>query len=370
MGRRPSIDAPSAAPMKPDSLIGVSMIRPRPNSATSPFVAPRDPPIPAALSNSGMPAPPARLSPMWKTFGSLRISCFSVSLIASRNVSILSTRCHLIRRIRVFERFLRTGHRGLQRFGEGGIDLLMDLCFDLGEFLHSRYAVRGHESGKLLDGIFLFLQPKVLLGLVLRRAVLVIAVDPPTLCVDQRLPFSPSRPLDCPLRRRENLEEVAAINRFPGDRVPDGPVGYILRRITVEDGCILGISVVLADVDNRQFPDRGEVDRLMKSPLVRGAVPKEADADVVGLLVPEAEAQTRRHRESAADDSICPVHSLLHVHHMHRTAFAPAQPRLGTTEFCKHCDEIAALRDAMTVAAVSSDDCVISSQVLASSNGD
>jgi hypothetical protein len=80
-GRSPLVAAPTAAPMKADSEIGVSSTRPG-NWWYRPLVTPSTPP--QASSSPGLPAPPALSSPMTTTEGSRAISCASASLIASR----------------------------------------------------------------------------------------------------------------------------------------------------------------------------------------------------------------------------------------------------------------------------------------------
>src|SRR2546427_3055690 len=74
MGRRPVTAAPTAAPMKPISQIGVSMMRPGPNCWISPLVAPIGPPQASMMPWSARPAPPATSSPRRMTVGSRSIS--------------------------------------------------------------------------------------------------------------------------------------------------------------------------------------------------------------------------------------------------------------------------------------------------------
>ena len=45
-------------------------------------------------------------------------------------------------------------------------------------------------------------------------------------------------------------------------------------------GCGLGVAVVFADEDDRQFPDPGQVEPLKEGALVGGAVAEEADDDL------------------------------------------------------------------------------------------
>lgn len=78
IGRMPAMAAPVAMPIKPVSEIGVSMMRPGPNSSAMPTVVPNTPP---SLAMS---------SPMTKMFGFLRISAMTASRPARAIVSVRS----------------------------------------------------------------------------------------------------------------------------------------------------------------------------------------------------------------------------------------------------------------------------------------
>ena len=65
-GRRPVTAAPTAAPMKPISQIGVSMTRLGPNSWIRPLVAPMGPPQ-ASMTVQGVVTCRPTLAPVWNT---------------------------------------------------------------------------------------------------------------------------------------------------------------------------------------------------------------------------------------------------------------------------------------------------------------
>src|SRR5207249_1580103 len=83
-GRRPVVAAPTAMPMRPVSLIGVSMTRSAPKRPINPLVAPITPP----QASSFCPAPPATSSPSTMTVGSCSIAWSSASLIACTNARL------------------------------------------------------------------------------------------------------------------------------------------------------------------------------------------------------------------------------------------------------------------------------------------
>src|SRR5882724_12779334 len=130
-GRRPAAAAPTAAPMKPDSLIGVSSTRVGPNFECSPLVTPSGPP--QASCSPGEPVPPETSSPIRMTRESRVISWVSASLIACRKESFLAI--VLLRsigfvdvgqqgfRLRIGSR-LGLGHRPLDEILRLGVDLV------------------------------------------------------------------------------------------------------------------------------------------------------------------------------------------------------------------------------------------------------
>jgi hypothetical protein len=81
-GRRPVMAAPAAAPMKADSVIGVSSTRSRPKAPSRPLVTPKAPP--QASCSPDAPAPPVMSSPSTITRGSRPISWWSASFKAWR----------------------------------------------------------------------------------------------------------------------------------------------------------------------------------------------------------------------------------------------------------------------------------------------
>ncbi len=83
-GRRPVAAEPTPAPMKADSVIGVSITRSRPNRSAKPLVTPRTPPQASKCSSLSLWGAPLTSSPNNTTFASRSISIARASLIASR----------------------------------------------------------------------------------------------------------------------------------------------------------------------------------------------------------------------------------------------------------------------------------------------
>src|SRR5439155_18447614 len=84
---------------------------------------------------------------------------------------------------------------------------------------------------------------------------------------------------------------------------------------------------VFADVDRRQLPDRGEVQRFVERALVDSAVAEERDRDLVRPELLRGERGTGGDGDPAADDPIRAEVALRRVGDMHRAAPAAAVPR-------------------------------------------
>src|SRR5690606_23805599 len=67
-------------------------------------------------------------------------------------------------------------------------------------------------------------------------------------------------------------EEIETVDDHTGHLVRGGAGGDITDGAVVADRGRLGVAVVLADEDDWQLPDRGEVERLVEGALVGSAV--------------------------------------------------------------------------------------------------
>src|SRR5579875_472795 len=129
IGRIPAIAAPTAAPTKPASEMGVSRTRSGPKRSSNPRVEPK------ALS--------ATSSPRIKVLGSRSISSLSAARIACKKVSCAidvaptnrETRTSLLLDPQILAGFGRLGHRALAGELDCGLDLVASLPGDTLEFL-------------------------------------------------------------------------------------------------------------------------------------------------------------------------------------------------------------------------------------------
>ena len=73
---------------------------------------------------------------------------------------------------------------------------------------------------------------------------------------------------------------------------------------------------------------------------------------------------------AGADDAVGAQHALVEIGDVHGAALALAQAVAAAVDLLHHADDVAALGDAMTVAAMRGDDVVVVGELLAHADGD
>jgi hypothetical protein len=112
------------------------------------------------------------------------------------------------------------------------------------------------------------------------------------------------------------------------------------------------VEIVLADEDDRQLPDRGEVERLVKGAFVVRAVAEERHRHRAGPPLLGAQRGADRDRQPAANDAIRAEIALGRVGDVHRAAASLAISAFAPEELGEHRLEFSPFGDAMTVAAM------------------
>src|SRR5579884_4262401 len=82
------------------------------------------------------------------------------------------------------------------------------------------------------------------------------------------------------------------------------------------------VLVIFTDIDNGQFPDRGQVERLVEGPFVDSSITEIASDDAVQALVLHGEGDARGNRQLRADDGIATVNTEFIAPHVHGAAFS------------------------------------------------
>src|SRR5437588_165901 len=354
-GRIPVIAAPSPMPVMPASEIGESITRSGPNSSTSPD-----------RTLNGVPAS-ATSSPITNTDGSRRISSASASFTAwpsdsSRVASIVATLG-----VDMLVHLGRVRKRGRERERHAGGDLGLDLGGDPGELELGRRARVGEPLLEQRDRVAvgtpirLFLLGAVVAPVDVPDVVAVVAVrraeEKARTCTG---PCAGHGALGCP----EDGDDVLAVDLLRRDSERAGARGHVARR-RLRPVRVLVVEVVLADVDDRQLPERGHVHHLVEEPLAECALAEEADGHLVAAAHLRRERCTGGDPGRAADDRVRAEVAVLVVGDVHRAALAPAVAGLLAEQLRVHAVGRGALGEAVPVAAMRGGDVVVAPQGLA-----
>src|SRR5450631_734335 len=260
-GRRPVMAAPTASPVKPASDIGVSSTRSLPNSSSKP-----------ARTLKGVPAS-ATSSPRMQTVLSRRISSASASRIACAKVSSRSP----VSGIHVLVYFIDSRVR--RRHGEVNCLFHLGLKFSL------------HFSKRRRIGEFLLDQPlpEIHDGIALRLPCLLFLLRAVVFAVDVAYVMSMVA-IGVAEKKRRTITLSGAVHQALGNFVNGAHILTIhAGRFQAEGGrphqyisgsgfrvmCVLGIGIVLADVDHGQFVKLGEVHHFIQHTLAERAFSEE-----------------------------------------------------------------------------------------------
>src|SRR5262249_37524703 len=116
--------------------------------------------------------------------------------------------------------------------------------------------------------------------------------------------------------------------------------------------------VVLDHEDDREIPDRGEIEALQEHALVGGAVAHEADAHPAIAAELGGEPGPAGEWCSGAEDAIGAHHAFREIGDMHRAALAAAGAGGAAIDLAHHLPHFHALGDAMAMAAMGGGDAV------------
>src|SRR5580693_7708060 len=261
-GRRPVIAAPTPMPVKPASEIGVSITRSGPNSSTSPD-----------KTLNGVPAS-ATSSPKMQTRESRRISSASASRIACANVSSLVATSGINVLVHLVYRRIRRGNRELHR----GFHLRAHFFLDLLQPSFVRNLLLHQPLREILDRValgfpfLLFLFRTVVFTVDVAHVMPCIAIR---VANQKRRPFSLSRAIDEFLRHRIHRAYILSVRAFRKHSKRSPPRQNVACRC-LRIMRVLRIEIVLANVDNRQFPQRRQVHHLIQNALSERSLAKKA----------------------------------------------------------------------------------------------
>src|SRR5207245_10996972 len=136
--------------------------------------------------------------------------------------------------------------------------------------------------------------------LVLPWVAVVVALVAVRIGDDERRAFTGTRTCDRVACGRVDRPHVAPVHVHPGHPVTLGALRDVLDRDRALHRQAFGVLVVFADVDRRQLPDRGQVQRFVAGALVGSAVAEDRDRDLVGPELLRRERGAGRHGDPPA----------------------------------------------------------------------
>ena len=155
------------------------------------------------------------------------------------------------------------------------------------------------------------------------------------------------------LRRAKHDVGVVAVDDDALEAVARRAVGGgMLDRRHLADRRVFHVEVVLADEDDGQLPDGGEIERLVECADVGGAVAEEADRDILFAEILRAPGRAAGDRQMRADDGVGAEHVVLDRGQMHRAALAAHEPDVAQHQLAEHAFHRGAARQGVSVSAI------------------
>src|SRR5262249_51358009 len=297
IGRRPAAAAPTPAPTNPASEIGVSRTRSGPKSGKRLLVAPKEPPMTFSRSPPP-PAPPTTSSPITITLSSTSMACRMASPMASiierarsAPTTISDPRLNALLGVGIAGDLGRIRERARAGELDGMVDRGVDLGLERPQLVGRRVALVEEPPSQERKRI----ERAERLTLLVVPIAIGVALEVPEEAVrpqlEERGPRTRASAFDRLTGRLVHGEHVARVDGEPGKAVALGAQRDLGNAGRIGGGRRLGIAVVLADVDDRQLPDRSKVEALVKHALVGRSVAEEGDGHLVRLA--DASGKTR-----------------------------------------------------------------------------
>ena len=184
---------------------------------------------------------------------------------------------------------------------------------------------------------------------ILAGVALVVAAQAVREALQQERPASGARRVEVGREGVAHGRDVVAVDGLALQLVGSDDVAHALdvgvRRARRE----LREAVVLAHQDERQLPQRGEVDGLVEVPGLHGAVAEEHDRHGVLAAQPHRQRAPEGDRDAAADHAGGAHEAVLDVDQVHRAAEPAAEAGVAAHQLGHHALQRRALGDRMPV---------------------
>src|SRR3984893_7204012 len=356
-GRNPVIAAPTPIPVKPASDIGVSRTRSAPNSSTRPD-----------NTLNGVPAS-ATSSPKMHTRGSRRISSASASRTACAKVSsrwaVSVSGIHVL--INLLHARIWCGNRKLNSafhfFPNFGLNFLQRAR--VGKLLADQ------PFPHVLDGIplglpfLLFLLGAVIFAVNVAHMMPRVAIR---VANQQRGPFAIARPVHEFLRHGIHGAHILPVYVFRMHAEGGSPRQNVSRG-SLRIMRVFRVEIVLADINDRELPQRRQVHHFIQHALPERTFTKKTNRDVIGLQALRRQRRARRNSGAPTHDGVRTKISRCGIRNVHRPALAAAITGFLAQKLRKHPVRRCTFCQAVPMASMCARDVVRLLQCLANPHG-
>src|SRR5262252_4225292 len=295
----------------------------------------------------------------WSRFISWRRASFSAWRMDFDGIALSS-----VGDVDVAQQRLGLGRRRGLGGGDRALDARRHLDVELGEGLVLQEAALAHAAAEDRQRVGLAArQLALVLGAIELGVARVMAVEALHLDLDGARAAAGAGALDRLARRFVDGEEVGAVDLYARQAEAARAAGDVLAADRVVMAGALAVAVVLEYEDGGQPQHDGKVHRLEGRALVRSAVAGEGDRDVLRSKGLRRQCRAAHQRRTAAHDSVGPQHAAVEIGDVHRTALAAAQAAVPGKQLLHHRLDVAALGDAMAMAAMGAGDVVAVAEV-------
>src|SRR5579863_461870 len=245
--------------------------------------------------------------------------------------------------------FGRAGEGAFFREGEGLGDFAVNGALDRAPGVAAQHSAD--------TGDFVALDPFVELGIgTVLPAPILVRTDmiAPTIrhAFDEAWPAAGANIVDSLFAGRADLEGIAILDLLCRNLEHARAFARIGLRHSIPDMRINRVMIVLANEQDRQFPQCGEVQALIRDAFIHRAFAEERNDNGFAFARFEREGIANRLRNRRRDDGRRTHHAGADVDEVHRPGFASGAAVALPVEFGNHALEVAAFRKIKRVAAI------------------
>src|SRR5271165_2600701 len=250
------------------------------------------------------------------------------------------------------------------------VDQGRDLGIDGVECRHLEQRRLADPTAEMLQAVALLAQsPDFVLAAIELRVARMVAVKAAGIDLDRAGSAAGTGALDRLTRGFVHRKEIVATDLDSRQAEPGRTSGDVTAADGIAYSGAFAVLVVLEHKDRRQLQHHRHVHRLEGGALVRAAVAGERDRDGAASQGLGGQCGADHERRPATDDAVGAEHAAVEIGDVHRSTLAAAQPALFGEQLLHHQNRVAALGDAVAMAAMGARDVVPWPEMRADADG-